>query len=130
MPNVRRYKLENSRTYAAVRSNVYCIPERLREIDKGYFVLYNSTKEVYEVHNQNNIGSTYCFTVPYSQLDYRTLEYCRQSSIQRADQYKKEIEIENEKREKSNAREDKRNLEDRIRESVPLFQKMACDAGL
>ena len=61
-------------------TNVYHIPERLREIDSGYFVVRNHKKHTFEVHHREQPHTTYCLTVPYEELDVRTVELVRKTA--------------------------------------------------
>lgn len=57
-----------------VKSNVFDIPERLRGIDPGAFVIFRKSTQKYEIHSTSNKDdATYCFTVPYDELDSRTI---------------------------------------------------------
>ena len=68
-----------------MNSNVYKIPERLKEIDGGYFVLFNRANGKYEVHStKNNGGNTYCLTVPYNELDSRTIDLVQKTKVENA----------------------------------------------
>ena len=58
-----------------INSDVYNIAKRIKDIDRDYFIVYNTSKNVYEVHNSSQIGSTYCVYIPYNTLDVRTLEF-------------------------------------------------------
>ncbi len=58
-----------------INSDVYNIAKRIKDIDRDYFIVYNTSKNVYEVHNSSQIGSTYCVCIPYNTLDVRTLEF-------------------------------------------------------
>ncbi|MFV0515776.1 MAG: hypothetical protein ACK5MV_00050 [Aminipila sp.] len=63
-----------------IEHDVCSIADRIKEIEKEYFIVFNVLRDKYEVHSTANIGhDTYCFTVPYKELDGRTLEYCRQT---------------------------------------------------
>lgn len=78
-------------------NHVFNIPERLREIERDYFVVYDTLADKYEVHSKANIGNTYCLTIPYDQLDARTIEYVRKTRKENADTLFKEMERDNEK---------------------------------
>lgn len=65
-----------------VKSNVYDIPQRLREIDSNYFVMYNTESDKFEVHHSKQIGGTLALNIPYSELDSRTLELVRKTSVE------------------------------------------------
>jgi len=77
-----------------IETNVYDIPQRLKEIDPGYFVVYNHADHEFEVHRKEQIGNTFCLSIPYSELDCRTLNRVRETSIARTkiimDQIEKE----------------------------------------
>lgn len=80
-----------------ISHDLYGIAERLREIEDGYFVLRNRISGKTEVHSAYNKGPTYCFTVPFDELDARTLEYCKKTRASNTDRILKEIEEHNKK---------------------------------
>ena len=69
--------------YELIERDVFQISRRICEIDPDYFIVFNCRSGKYEVHNTGNIGGTYCFTVPYDELDARTLNYCRETLVSR-----------------------------------------------
>lgn len=75
--------LSGSPKYEWIRNDVYNISERIRKIDPSYFIVLNRKNGRYEVHSTENIGSTFCFLVPFNRLDNRTLEYCRETRVER-----------------------------------------------
>ena len=77
-------------------TNVYLIPERLREIDPDYFVLRDLDKGVFEIHNSAQPDTTYCLTLPFSELDARTLELVRKTQVSNAARLIVEMDSENE----------------------------------
>lgn len=79
-----------------VESNVFNIPERLREIDKGYFVLFNPENQRYELHHEEQ-DFTYCFTFPFEELDGRAIDYVRETRIERIDIIKRQMKERNRK---------------------------------
>ena len=56
-------------------NDVYEISKRISYIDKDYYVVYDTSKQKFEIHNSNQIGGSYCLTLPYNELDERTLKY-------------------------------------------------------
>ena len=54
-------------------SDVYNISNRVKNIDKDYYVLFNTSNAKFEIHNKSQIGSTYCLTLPFNELDERAL---------------------------------------------------------
>lgn len=67
-----------------IESNVFHIPERLREIDPEYFVVYNHSSKQFEVHHKGQIGDTFCLDIPYPELDARTIERVKQTRVERS----------------------------------------------
>lgn len=67
-----------------IESNVFHIPERLREIDPSYFVVYNHSISQFEVHHSGQ-DETYCLSIPYPELDVRTLHRVRETRVERAE---------------------------------------------
>ncbi len=84
-------------TTTRLDTNVYFIPERLREMDEGYFVVRNHQTKTFEIHHAKQPHSTYCLTVPYSELDARTLELVKKTSISRMEHLLREMDSANEK---------------------------------
>lgn len=79
-----------------VETNVYDIPERLREIDKGYFVMFNPKSQQYEVHHREQITGTLCLNLPYSELDTRAIEFVQKTRIENIKKVIAEMERNNE----------------------------------
>ena len=67
-----------------VETNVFDIPQRLKQIDDGYFVVYNRQQHKYEIHNSKQLDSTYCLTVPFDELDSRTIDLVHKTKIENA----------------------------------------------
>ncbi len=76
-------------------TNVYQIPERLREIDADYFIVRNHKKHTFEVHHKKQKGTTYCLTIPFSELDARTLELVLKTQISNLDKLIAQIDQNN-----------------------------------
>lgn len=104
-----------------VETNVYCIPERLREIDSSYFVIRNHKRGRFEIHSTDNVGSTYCFSV--DELDQRTLNIALETSTSRGDQFIRDMEAHNEKLDKAKDKAYHNDLHDRAKESSWYFKK-------
>ena len=100
--------------YLEIKDDVYYICDRLKEIDESYFVLYSLSKKCYEVHSSNQKNS-YCFEVPYSVLDERTLIFAHRTASSRRDKLIEEIEKNNEEVYKR-----------QIKEQVNLLKEAIC----
>ena len=75
--------------------DVYNISKRIKYIDRGYYVVYDTSKNKFEIHNSNQFGSSYCLTLPYETLDERTLKYVRKTSSSNIEEILLKIENDN-----------------------------------
>jgi len=104
-----------------IKNDTNHIAKRIRDIENGYFILQDNATGDYEVHSTENIGNTYCFTVPHDSLDARTLEYCRYTSTGR--NAVATIERKNERIRRSTERSNKNDMYDR---SMELADRMSA----
>jgi hypothetical protein len=81
-----------------VETNVFHIPERLREIDPGYFVMLNRNSGRFELHHDGN-GEQNSFqcTIPFNDLDERAVRHVRRTHIRFLKELLAEMDAENEK---------------------------------
>lgn len=80
-----------------IENDNYFINQRLKEIDKDYFLVFNLDSKKYEVHVLGQKGGSYAFTIPYNSLDERTLILARKTRVENMDNIISEIDEENEK---------------------------------
>jgi hypothetical protein len=78
-----------------IKSDLYDIAKRLREIDSGYFLLFDYKKKRFEVHNKHQNGSSFCLALPFERLDERTLRLVRRTMASRKEQLFREMEEHN-----------------------------------
>ncbi len=78
-----------------ITHDVYNIANRLRNIDSGYYIMYDTSKKCYEVHNKNQYDSTYCLTLPFLELDERTINYVNKTKRENLEYLLDEIEKDN-----------------------------------
>jgi hypothetical protein len=79
-----------------VDSNVFNIPERLRQIDPGYFVMFNPRNQTFELHHEGQ-DFTYCLTFPFDELDGRAIDYVQETRIERLGAIRRQMDAHNEK---------------------------------
>ena len=79
--------------------DVYNIAKRIKYIADGYYLMFDTDKQTFEVHNSNQIGSSYCLTLPYNELDERCLRYVLKTQSNNIDEIIEKIEQENRLRE-------------------------------
>lgn len=82
--------------------DVYNIAKRIKSIDRDYYVVYDTSKQLFEIHNSNQVGSTYCLTIPYNQLDERALKLVRKNQSANIDEILEQIENDNKHLESTN----------------------------
>ena len=82
--------------------DVYNIAKRLKDIDRDYYVVYDTSKQHYEIHNSSQKGSTYCLTIPHNQLDERVLKLVRKNQSANIDEILEQIENDNKHLESTN----------------------------
>ena len=95
-------------------NDVYNISKRIKDIDKDYYIVYNTSKNNFEIHNSKQIGNSYCLTLPYSKLDARALMYVQKTKVKNIDEILNNIETENKLKEK----EDKRNTTNELKNII------------
>ena len=75
--------------------DMFNISKRIRNIDRNYYVVFNISKQKFEVHNSSQIGSSYCVTIPYEKLDERTLKFVLKTKSANIDEILEKIENDN-----------------------------------
>ena len=78
-----------------ITNDLFDIAMRLRSVNEQYRLYYNTQKRRYEVRNSNTFALE--FVVPYDELDARTVEYARYTSVSNAEQIFSDIEQNNAK---------------------------------
>ena len=78
-----------------INFDVYNISKRIKDIDRDYYVVYDTSKQKFEVHNSKQIGSTYCLTLPYCELDERSLDYVLKTQSTNVEEILEKIENDN-----------------------------------
>ena len=104
------------------------IPERLEEYDPNMFICYNSLIPEYQVHSlRNREGNTFALSIPWPDLDQRTLEL-----VSRRDQNRRplkdivrEIDEHNEAIDKAKDRKRSNDLNAIARETRSVFKRFA-----
>lgn len=77
--------------------DIFNIHQRIREIDDGYRIFYNTKLSRFEIHNLNQKKDTFALVVPYDQIDARVITLVRKSRVENFDKIINEIEESNEK---------------------------------
>lgn len=56
-----------------IESDVFDIAKRVKDIDEDYYILFDTSKNVYELHHKNQ-PNTYCFSYEFQNLDSRFID--------------------------------------------------------
>lgn len=83
--------------------DAFDIVNRIKKIDSGYFLCYNTKTQGLEVHNKKQ-KHTFCLSVPYSGVDCRILSLILKSRKENFDKILKEIDEHNDYLEKEQKR--------------------------
>lgn len=97
-----------------IEKDVFFIAERLKNIDESYEVYFNLGQNCYEVHSTEQAKNSYCFHIPYPQLDERTLDYAIKTRSENRDKIIKEIEQNNQLLYEKNIKEQVNKLREAI----------------
>lgn len=92
----------------------YFINQRLHEIDKNYYIIFNTNTKKFEIHNSGQELNSYCLTLPFNSLDERTIEYVQKTNITNIDKLIAEIDNQNAK----NEQRKNKDIIDKIKESI------------
>ena len=83
----------------SVKNDAFNICERIKRINPYYFVVYNTDKKQYEVHNSKQFSNTLCITCDNG-LNYSVISKLWKTKIENIDKIIQEIDENNEKIEK------------------------------
>lgn len=99
--------------YKVIKNDIFNISNRIKAIDKKYYVVYNLTRKKFEIHYKR-AKNTYELTVPYDSLDARAVAFVLKTRVQNQKAVLEEIEKSNEKLEKQNTKKIIENVNRRI----------------
>lgn len=78
-----------------IENDCYFICQRIKEVDPSYEIYFNLDNSCYEVHSSEQVKNSYCFKVPFSQIDDRTIEFAYKTKVANIDEIIAEIDREN-----------------------------------
>lgn len=111
-----------------VFEDVFDISRRVKEINDGYFVVYNTKRERYEVHNKLQKGSTFCITCENG-LNYSVITKLRKTRIENIDRIIREIDESNKATEQENSRMINDEATFKLKEMFDYAQKREDDCN-
>ena len=113
---------EYAKDRVPVCSNALDIPQRLKEMNEGYFVMFNVKTQKYEIwHRGDGRGILEC-VLPYEALDARALRHVRKHRIERQEQLAREVEQHNRAMEEKLRKEWLDRASERTREAVKYLR--------
>ena len=77
-----------------ISCDAFDICNRIKSLDSGYFVIFDTVKKRFEIHNKNQYVNTFCITVE-GELDCRVINKLRKTSRENAMRLLEEIEKSN-----------------------------------
>jgi len=77
-----------------IESDVFDIVERIKDIDSGYYIVFDTVKNKLEIHNVKEVN-TYCFTSKYNTIDSRIIDEVNYSLVSNIDKIINEIDKNN-----------------------------------
>ena len=92
-----------------IRNDLFDISNRIKQIDNNYYIVFNTTRKKFEVHYKRN-KNTYELTIPFDELDARTVEFVRKTRMQNKQKILEEIKKSNALLEAKKQKEIKENI--------------------
>lgn len=92
----------------------FFICQRLKEIDRSYFVMFDLEKKNYQLHSSEQRGNSYCLTFPFDCLDARAVEHARKTRVENEEKIIEEIDRENKRLEKKLINEEINRLKEAL----------------
>lgn len=75
-------------------SDAFNISKRVKQIDKNYYLVFNFKTNKFELYSKLYTGVV--LTLPYDQLDFRSLNFIRKKLTKSNEEVLKEVELHNE----------------------------------
>ena len=111
-----------------IKNNAFNIPDRIKQIDKSFYIVFNTLKNCYEVHSSKQKNS-FCFNVPFKELDVRTLLHAKKTSVKNLTGILQEIENFNSQQELNSHKEKKDYITQRGAEIMFFLQNSTKEAN-
>ena len=77
-----------------IESDVFDIAKRLKQINESYYILFDTSKQKFELHS-NEQQNSYCFSYPFQNLDNRFLDMVYTTNIRYIDNIIEDIDKNN-----------------------------------
>lgn len=77
-----------------ISNDAFNIAERIKALNPHYFIVFNTKKQLFEVHNAKQHSNTFCITCENG-LNFNVINKLRKTRIENIEKLIKEIEINN-----------------------------------
>jgi len=77
-----------------IDEDVFDITKRIKDFDEGYYIVFDTNRNVYELHNEYQ-SISYCLSIPYENLDSRVIDLLVYSNICNIDKIMLDIDTSN-----------------------------------
>lgn len=109
-----------------METNPYSIPERVKEYNSSFFVVYNTMIRKYEIHSLVNKVNTHEMTLPFNELDCRAITAISDGDIRvHGDRIFKDIKKYNIDHDEKLKKQAKQNALDEMLEHKGVIKKLA-----
>jgi len=109
-----------------ISTDVFDIVDRVKEVDSGYFIVYNTVAHRYEVHNNKQFGSTFCIICDQG-LNSTVITKLQKSKIENIDRILREIDENNAKIEQNASKSIKDEASFKLKEMFDYAKKREPD---
>jgi len=106
-----------------VTSHVTDIPARLKALAPGYFVMFNTRAQRFEIHDAAQRGGTLACVLPFDALDSRAVEYARRYHVSRLAETAGEVDAFNERLEREAREKYLERAAGKTREALTYLEK-------
>ena len=113
-----------------INKDLFNITQRIKDIDSGYVVFFNTKNKKYEIHNKNQAMGGYCATIPYDILDSRTLKYLNETHVKNYKKLMKSIDENNKKLENKTKENNDEIVNYKVKEIYKYFNNSSKTANV
>lgn len=99
-----------------IKSDCLDIVKRIKAIDKDYFVVYDASKDNFQLHHRKQ-KMTYCLTFPFDRLDERAVFYTLKTRVQNCEDLIKYLDFYNSQKEEANYKKILNNFKEAVHDS-------------
>lgn len=111
-----------------IKNDAFNICERIKSINPHYYIVFNTKKHKFEVHNSKQYSNSFCITCENG-LNYSVIQKLRKTRIENLDKIVKEIELNNQAIERKAKEETLDNAQIKAREMFDYAKNRVDDCN-